>query len=220
MTEKRATKREYMCNEILPPIIEKQKILEANERSVYQLLDLFCKTSDNKPRLCCCTAKSHATLFPKIFTLLYLEDLNYLITRCCWRVTKIYSNCTFEQARFKREFVLMNQKSRQNAKKTIERDFFKLMNNKNFGFNCRNTANNAKFELIIDEINKITYIKKYYNLLDNKVSFVNSDVLEQQIEHDFQQHVANVRHDDPLRSAKINSIKSQNTEDLDALEAF
>ena len=114
----------------------------------------------------------------------------------------------------------MNQKSRQNAKNTIERDFFKLMNNENFGFNCRNTANNAKFELIIDEINKITYIKKYYNLLDNKVSFVNSDVLEQQIEHDFQQHVANVRHDDPLRSAKINSIKSQNTEDLDALEAF
>ena len=33
--EKRATEHEYMYNEILPPIIEKQKILEANERSVY-----------------------------------------------------------------------------------------------------------------------------------------------------------------------------------------
>ena len=30
--EKRATEREYMYNEILPLIIEKQKILEVNER--------------------------------------------------------------------------------------------------------------------------------------------------------------------------------------------
>ena len=34
---------------------------------------------------------------------------------------------------------------------------------------------------MIDEVNEITYIKKY-NLSDNRVSkFVNSDVLEQQI---------------------------------------
>ena len=32
-----------MYNEILPPVIEKQKILEANEQSLYQLLDLFFK---------------------------------------------------------------------------------------------------------------------------------------------------------------------------------
>ena len=42
--EKRATEREYLYNEILPPIIEKQKILQANQRSVYQLLELFGKT--------------------------------------------------------------------------------------------------------------------------------------------------------------------------------
>ena len=36
--EKRATERGYMYNEILTPIIEKQKFLDANERSVYQLL--------------------------------------------------------------------------------------------------------------------------------------------------------------------------------------
>ena len=64
---------------------------------------------------------------------------------------------------------------------------YKLINNANFGFDCRNSANNAKFELIIDEISEISYIKKYYSLLNNKFSnFVNSDVLEQQIEHDFQ----------------------------------
>ena len=102
-----------------------------------------------------------------------------------------------------------------------KKDFFKLMNSTNFGFDCRNNSNNAKFELIIDEINEISYIKKYYNLFDNKVSeFVNSDVLQQQIEQDFQQQVANVKHGDPFRSARINSIKNQNKEDVDALDCL
>ena len=210
-----------MYNEILPPIIKKQKILEANERTVYQLLELFCKLSDNKPKLYRCTAKPHATLFPKIFILLYLEDLKFMITRCCWRVTKIYLHYVLEQASFKRDFVLMNRKSRQNAKNAIEKDIFKLMNNANFGFDCTNNANNAKFEPIIDEISKISYIKKYYNLFPNKVSnFINSDVLEQQIEQDFQQQIAGVKHDDPFKSARINSTKNQNREDLDALECL
>ena len=66
--------------------------------------------------------------------------------RCCWRVTKIYLHYTFKQARFKGEFVLMKHKSRQNAKKSIKKDFFKLTNN----------ANNRKFKPIIDDINEIT----------------------------------------------------------------
>ena len=84
-------------------------------------------------------------------------------------VTKLYSHFTFEQEAFKKDFVLMNQKSRQNAKNNIEKDFYKLMNNANFGFDCRNNTNNLKFEPLIDEINELTYIKKYYDLFDNKI---------------------------------------------------
>ena len=74
---------------------------------------------------------------------------------------------------------MINQRSRQNAKNAIEKDLFKLMNNANFGYDCKNNVNNAKFEPIIDEINEISYVKKYYNLFDNKVShFVNSDIFE------------------------------------------
>ena len=151
--EKIATEREYMYNEILTPIIEKQKILEANERSVYQLLEFFDKTNDdNKPKSYRCTKKSHATMFPEKLILFYLED----------------------------------QKSRQNANNAIEKDFFKLMNNTNFGCDCRNSPNNAKFEPIIDEVNETTYIKKYYNLFDSKIlNFLNSYVLEQGIEQNF-----------------------------------
>ena len=107
--EKRATEHEYMYNEILPPIIEKQ-ILEANECLVYKLLELSQKTWDSVPKTYRCTKTSHATIFPKKYIQLYLEDLSFLIKQCCWRVTKIYTHYTFKQARFKRDFVLMNQK--------------------------------------------------------------------------------------------------------------
>ena len=58
----------------------------------------------------------------------------------------------------------MNRKSRQNSKNATEKDFFKLMNNSKFGFDCRNSANNTKFEPLVNEINEITYTKEYYNL--------------------------------------------------------
>ena len=63
--EKNATKKQYMYNEIFPPVIEKQKILDANEGSLYQLLELFDKTNDDKPNSYRCTAKSHANMSPK-----------------------------------------------------------------------------------------------------------------------------------------------------------
>ena len=86
-----ATKQQFLYNEIMPPIIEKQKILEANKRSVYQLLDLIKKTSDGVPKTYRCTQKFHTNMFPKKFILLYLEHLKFLITRCGWKVTKIYT---------------------------------------------------------------------------------------------------------------------------------
>ena len=99
-----------MYNEILPLITEKQKILEANEQSVYKLLVLFSKTSDVKPKSYHCTAKSQAKLFLKKFIPVCPEDLKFLIMRCCSKVTKMYSHYTFEQSRLKRDFVLTNQK--------------------------------------------------------------------------------------------------------------
>ena len=134
-----ASPRQFIYNEIFPPIIEKNKIMEANERSLFQLLELFSKDGD-KPRSYRCTSKSHATLFPKTCIPLYIEDLRFLIKRAGWKVTKLYCHFTFEQDTTKKEFVLMNQKSRQNAKNNIEENFYKLMNNANFGFDCRNNA--------------------------------------------------------------------------------
>ena len=60
---------------------------------------------------------------------MYLEDLAFCIKRAGSKITKIYSHLTFEQSIFKRKFILMNQKSRQQSKNDIEKDFYKHMNN-------------------------------------------------------------------------------------------
>ena len=53
-------------------------------------------------------------------------------------MTNIYEDYTFEKAKFKQDFVLMNQKALQKATSPVERNFYKLLNNANFGIDCRN----------------------------------------------------------------------------------
>ena len=87
----------------------------------------------------------------KKFIRLYLEHLKFIITRVGWKVTKVYSHFTFEHERYKGDFILMNQKLRQNAKIFVEKVFFKLLNNANFGYNCRNNLDNCKFVIKLKE---------------------------------------------------------------------
>ena len=206
-----------LYNEIFPPIIEKEKILEANERSLFQLLELYQVTEDGKPKAYRCTAKSHATLFPKKCIPLYLEDLRFLIKRAGWVVTKLYAHFTFEQDTIKKDFVLMNQFARQNATNDIEKNFCKLMNNSNFGFSCRNNLNNFRFEPLINEIEELTYIKRYHNLFDNKIKdFVSSQILEQNMNQEYDQAASQIKEDNPYKDIYLNEIQNKRDTDLDA----
>ena len=217
----KASLRQLTYNEIFPPIIEKKKIMEANERSLFQLLELFSKNEQDKPRSYVCTAKSHATLLPKTCIPLYIEDLRFLIKRAGWKVTKLYSHFTFEQDTFKKDFVLMNQKSRQNAKNDIEKNFYKLMNNANFGFDCRNDADSLKFDPLIDEINEITYIKKYHNLFDPKIKkFVSSKILEDHIEKEYTDELFKIKDDDPFKNLRLTQLQNEKLEKLDGVECL
>lgn len=58
-----------------------------------------------------------------MFIPLYAEHLYFLVTRTGLLVANIYWRFTFEQAKFKQDFVVINQKSRQKATSPIERDF-------------------------------------------------------------------------------------------------
>ena len=57
------------------------------------------------------------------------------------------------------------------------------MNNSNFGYDCRSDRDNCNFVLIFDEYNALTYIHRYHNILNQKVSqFVTSELLRGNIE--------------------------------------
>ena len=128
---------------------------------------------------------------------MYLEQIFFSVVRAGWKITKIYLHYTFEHERFKKDFILINQKSRQNAKNSVEKDFYKLMNNSNFGYDCRNNLDNCKFVPIFDELKEITYNKKYYNFFDQKVpKFVTSDLISQEIEEKYNNDIIKISAED------------------------
>ena len=54
----------------------------------------------------------------------------------------------------------MNQKSRQAASRKVEKDFYKLLNNRNFGIDCRNNINNCYLEPIYNDIDEVLYVNR------------------------------------------------------------
>ena len=155
-----------LFNEIYPPIFEKNKKISPHEHSTVQIMSRAQKKK-NKDEISALpfNSKTHATLWDKMFVTIYAEGLYFLTTRAGWKVTKIYDHYTFRQARFKREFVVMNQNAQKVAKTKVEKDFHKLLNNSNFGNDCRNNIGNCKLELMFDGLDKIAYIKKYTNIM-------------------------------------------------------
>ena len=62
---KNATKRQLVYNKIYPPIIEKKKIIDPCERSVFQLLEQYKEGDNDNPLAYRATSKVHATILKK-----------------------------------------------------------------------------------------------------------------------------------------------------------
>ena len=188
---------------------------------MYQLTEQYKEPGDGEPRSYPTTKKAHATLFQERFQPLYLEHLSFLINRAGWQVTKLNLHYSFEQERFKRNLILMNQRSRQNTKNSIEKDFYKLMNNANFGYDCRNNLDNCQFIPIFDEMNEVTYLKRYYNYFDKEVSkFVSTDLIRAEVEEKYNDSLMKLSKDDKFYQIKLIALKTEKQEGLEAVEAF
>ena len=61
----KATEKQLVYNEIYPPVIEKQKIIDPCKRSRYELLEQYSSIEKGNPRSYRATKKAHATLFKK-----------------------------------------------------------------------------------------------------------------------------------------------------------
>ena len=218
----KASPKQLMYNEVFPPVVEKKKVLEPNERSIFQLFELYSETLNNNPKSYKLSAQSQATLLPKKYLPLYIEELTFLICRGGWKVTKLYRHYYFEQQRFKRDFILMNQKARQESRNLIESNFCKLLNNANFGYDCRNNLDNCTFEPIKDEIGEINYVRKYHNsIFDSEVSkCVNTQTLKEEITTKYNNKMGKLSHDDPFYSTKARSTENARAAEEEALKSF
>ena len=105
------TDRQIMYNEILPPFIEKDTKIEANKRSVYQLLELYSEDKNGNLNKYKVSAKDHENMLSKKFIPLYLEEIKFGVLRCGWKVTKLHKHYYFDQEKCKKNFILMNQKA-------------------------------------------------------------------------------------------------------------
>ena len=193
-----------------------------NKRSIYQLLELYFEDYRGNPNKYKISSKSHSNLFNKKFIPLYLEEIKFAVLRCGWKVTKLYKHYYFDQERCKRNFILMNQKARQQAPDKVESDFCKLLNNANFGYDCRNNLDNCTFQPINDEINELSFIKRYHsNLYDKEIEqFITSRVLKEDIDERFNNERQKIKETDKFLAAKVRSTENRRNAENEALENF
>ena len=92
------------------------------------------------------------------------------------------------------------------------------MNNSNFGYNCRNNADNCFFNPIFDDKEELSYAKKYQNIFDQDIAeFVSSEHLEHQIEEEFSNKIAALDPQDVYYEARKNSLELQRKKELDSI---
>ena len=215
-----------LFNEFYPPIFEKNKKIEPYERSCSQIMSRAkIKKSKNKDDTLFSlpfNSKTHSTLKEKIYIPFYAEDLYFLTTRASWKITKIYEHYTFKQDTFKKDFVVMNQNARKTAKTKVEKDFYKLLNNSNFGNDCRNNIGNCTLELIYDGPEELAYIKKFTDLFHNPKfkEFFTLELFKKQVEDEFQQKLERLDVDDEFYLALLESIEITKDEKLEAIDSF
>ena len=114
----------------------------------------------------------------------------------------------------------MNQKSRQNAKNSIEKDFLKLMNNANFGFDCCNNLDNCQFIPIFDKMNEVKYLKRYCNYFDKVSKFASSDSIRAEVEENCNDSLMKLSKDDKFYQVKLTALNVERQQDLESVEAF
>ena len=155
--------RKKMYNEVFPCIFE-PKSKDPVDRRVYQLPSTMSTGKRENILKYKATEKTHVILRPKKRFPMYIDHIHFLTKRAGWKVTKVHLYYSFEQEPFKKEYILGNQRTRQEASvrgDDVQANFWKLLNNANFGFDCRDNSHNQSLHLIYDGNAEVGFISKY-----------------------------------------------------------
>lgn len=105
---------------------------------------------------------------------------------------------------------------RQNAKTDVVKDFYKLMNNSDFGNDCRNNTDNYSFTALFYENKDLTFAEKYQIFFDRNISeFVSSELLKRQIQEEFANKLAAL--DSQGEYYEKNSLEVQKMKELNSV---
>ena len=98
----------------------------------------------------------------------------------------------------------MNQKCRQKATSSVEKSFFKLFNNSNFGIDCRNKIDNCILEPLYDNFTDISYIKKFTTVFSDDTfrNFFSAVLLREEITRTFQSKIFALDRDELMYAAR------------------
>ena len=112
----------------------------------------------------------------------------------------------------------MNQKPRQKATSSVERDFFKLLNNSNFGINCRNNIDNCILEPLYDDSTEISFIKKFTTIFSDDTfrNFFSPALFREEITQTFN---SKLRTNQRTRPEKKRYYEAQ-MEELDGVDSY
>ena len=96
-----------------------------------------------------------------------------------------------------------------------------MLNNANFGYDCRNDLDNCTFQPIRDEINELSFIKRYHSNLYNKdlEQFITAKVLQEDINERFNNERQKIKETGKCFAAKVRSIENRRNAENEALES-
>ena len=93
--------------------------------------------------------------------------------------------------------------------------------NSNFGYDCRNNLDNCTFVPTFDELKEITYINRYHNIFDPKISeFVTANLLKANVEEKFNNKLMKLDKEDKFYEIKLQTLKIERLTDLESAEKF
>ena len=115
----------------------------------------------------------------------------------------------------------MNQNARKTVKTKVEKDFYKLLNNSNFGNDCRNNIGNCTLELLYDGPEELAYIQKFTNVLqDARCKFFTIDLFKKQVEDDFEKKLEQLDVNDEFYPALLENLTEEKNEKLEVIDAY
>ena len=112
----------------------------------------------------------------------------------------------------------MNQKYGQTATSSVEKDFYKLLNNSNFGIDCTNNIDNCTLEPIYDDFSEISYIKNYTTIFND--DSLRDLLLPPLSKQERTQTYDTLNKEDPTYKARKKYFERKKEEDIDPVNTF